>query len=386
MLSVLVLVMDLSGALGASVRSEARLQSPGTDGSDLAFELETAPLLELTLASRRSSMYLSYTPRLTLLDTSREAGHPYLLQELAGRFGFRSRNAGITLEGRGAYGDSNVARAAARPVAIDGMVDQPLELVPTSGVWPVVSSSTSMAADLSHRRWTFRSSLGYELGGGADREAREVLPYRYGPNAAVGLEYALRRSTRAVTLASASRVAFSSGAESELITLEQGFRHRWSSVSEAQVSVGVTRSDARPEDRVATRSELHPSGEVVWTRQTQGLHGQTSLRFGVRLSPVVNRLLGVVDERVEGSFAFRRDRGSFATTLLLGASQSVPMGSPTSTRLFAGELAQAYDVSKAFTVGAGLRSSWQRQEAAAEGFLQAGLFVSVTLRAPRVAF
>jgi hypothetical protein len=100
------------------------------------------------------------------------------------------------------------------------------------------------------------------------------------------------------------------------------------------------------------------------------------------LGPVINPLIGLVDQRVQGTLAASHTHRRLATKLFLSASQSVPPNGVNATSLLAGELGVAYGATRAVALDAGFRGFWQRQEASGASFLQATAFVGVTLRAP----
>jgi hypothetical protein len=98
----------------------------------------------------------------------------------------------------------------------------------------------------------------------------------------------------------------------------------------------------------------------------------------------VNRLLGIVDERVQGTLAAGYTYGRLATHAFAVASQSVPANGLYATKLVSGELSAGYAVSKVVGFDAGVRGMWQRADAAQAAFLQGTVFIGMTLRAPPI--
>jgi hypothetical protein len=124
--------------------------------------------------------------------------------------------------------------------------------------------------------------------------------------------------------------------------------------------------------------ETHPVAEGIFERSLPTL----AVRVAVRLGPVVNRLLGVVDERLQGTLALTRARGPFVSHAYAGAAQSVPTTGESAIRLLSGELGVAYDTNDVVFPDIGVRGLWQRQESAPADLLQVTVFMGLTLRAP----
>jgi hypothetical protein len=100
----------------------------------------------------------------------------------------------------------------------------------------------------------------------------------------------------------------------------------------------------------------------------------------LRLGPVYNRLLGLVDERAQASLAATYQLRRFQARALASASTSVPTTGADASTLLAGEIGVVYRATPIVGIDAGLRELWQRQEATKALFLQQIAFVGVSLR------
>ena len=109
----------------------------------------------------------------------------------------------------------------------------------------------------------------------------------------------------------------------------------------------------------------------------------------------MNRLLGIVDERAQGTLQAKWTHGPFIVDTFASAQQSVPTGGPNATTVLAGELGLSYAASAAVTFDLGVRGLWQKAnqpivstatpgttEIVEASIVQGIVFVGVTLRAP----
>lgn len=381
MIATLLLLSDLSGSLALSDRTEARARAPGTTVAAASLDLETAPTIEVTLASRRLRGSLSYTPRLTLWDAGSARARPTLLHGASGRVEWRSQHARVSLDEAGSYGFMNLAALALAP-GLDGALPR-AQLVPTPRLVESASTMTTLASRLTLPRWSLDMIVGYAASGGVDAGARAALPFQAGPFSSFTADHSLSRRDHLTTTLAASVATFSSGPESILAEIGESFRHLLSRAAEARISLGVSQAWMRTSETSAHRHGTYPVAEVGFDYRPTA-DGQVGLRAAVRLGPVVNRLIGYVDERLEGSLAAVHVHRRLATRLLVSGSQSVPVSAAGATRVLAGEAGAAYDLGRVVMFDAGVRALWQRQEMGGASFVQGTLFVGVTFRAPPI--
>jgi hypothetical protein len=384
MFVALLIAADFAGTLAVSDRSELRVRAPGTAPGPAAAscDLETVPMARLTLASRRWQYALTYAPRLTLWDVNAGGVRPTALHDGAARIEWRSLAARLSLDETGSYGGVDLATFALTP-GPDGA--QPhVDLVPAPQIIQFASSTTTLASRLTLARWLVTTSVGYQVSGGADAEARAVLPFQTGPFGELSASYAASRRDHVITTLAASEASFSSGPESLLMEADEGWRHALTRATDVTLTFGASASRARRSALAAQEFETHPVAEAVLEQRHPRPEGHVDLRLDVRLGPVVNRLIGIVDERVGGTLTASHTYRRFTTHLLAGASQSVPASGAYATSLVAGELGTAYALRDFVTFDLGVRGLWQRQETPEAFFLQGTAFAGVTFRAPPV--
>ncbi len=371
---------DIAAVVMVSDRTEARVRVSGDDSATLGLDLETAPELRLQLASPRMRYVLNYTPRATLWDVGADAFAPTLLHAAAARIEWLERNSRFSLEQTAAYGGVNFSARAQTP-GPDGTLPD-AEVVPGARVVDFAESTTTLASRLTFRRWVTDLSVGYQLGGGATREAREDLPFQQGPFAAASVAHALTRTDELVTTLSASQATYSSGPQSILSELDERWRHLWSRVTSTELTLGVSEARVRASDQEVRRREIYPVAEAAFERQFAVGGGRGALRASSRLGPAVNRLLGTVDQRIQGTLALTDARGRFASHAYLTAAQSVPATGIDAVRVIQAEVGAAQATRDTITLDGGVRGLWQEQVRDSANLWQATLFVGLTWRAP----
>jgi hypothetical protein len=377
MLAALLTTLALTDTLEVSDRTEVRVRVPGTVAA-AALDVETAPTVRLTLGSRRFRVTLDEAPRLTLTEVGR-AVQPAFFNGGEARVAWLGLLARLSLDETAGYGRVDFASSPVVP----GTPALPPSVSPIPGLSfiPYESSATTLTSTLTLRRWAVTTSVGYELAGGATADARSLLPLETGPSGEARADYAFARRDHAVLALSASETTFSSGPEDVLFVPTLGYRHLWSRTIETTLSLGVGEARARISALSAETFDAHPVVEGVLERRT-GADRQLDARASVRLGPVVNRLYGDVEERVEATLATSYRAGRLTAHAFASGSRSVPSSGPYATSLFAGELGTAYGATRVVAVDGGVRCIWQRQDATGAAFAQGTLFIGVTLLAP----
>jgi hypothetical protein len=279
MWAALLIAADLSGTLTISDRTEARVRAPGTPTPSgvpaAAVDVETAPEARLLLGSRRVRFTLAYTPRLTLWDVG--AGtHPTALHAGAAHLEWQSHDARLSIDQAGAYGGVSFAYVSLAPDATTGAPPR-VDVVPAPQIIQYASSTTTLGSRLTLRRWTIDTSLGYRLDGGADAPSRAVLPFQNGPFGDLKVDYAVTRRDHLVTTVAASEAAFSSGPESIVTELDEGYRHFWTRTFETRLTLGVSEVRMRSSALAAHTFETYPVAEVVFEERPQAADGHLDL-------------------------------------------------------------------------------------------------------------
>jgi hypothetical protein len=377
MLAALLTTLALTDTLEVSDRTEVRVRVPGTVAA-AALDVETAPALRLTLGSRRLQLTLDEAPRLTLSELGR-AAQPAFFNGGEARVAWLGSLARLSLDETAGYG---LVDFASSPVVPGTPAAPPsVSLIPALSILPYEASSTTLTSTLTLRRWAVATSVGYQLAGGATADARLLLPLEAGPFGEASADYAFARRDHAVLTLSASDTTFSSGPGDVLVEPSVGYRHLWSRTIETTLTLGAGEARARISPRAAATFETYPVIEGVLARRS-GAEGQLDARASVRLGPVVNRLYGDVEERMEATLGASYRARRLTTHVFASGSRSVPATGPYATSLFGGELGSSYGATRVVAVDGGLRCIWQRQEATLAAFAQGTFFIGVTLLAP----
>jgi hypothetical protein len=393
MLAALPLAADVAASLVLSDRTETRFRDPGDSPAGPSLDVATTPEARLALASPRTSFTLAYTPRLTLWDVNDAGVRPTWLNAGTARVDWRDGNTNLLLEQSASYGAMSFAALAFAPGP--GGTPPSVDVIPSSQIIQFESSSTTLGSRVEGRRWELRSTVGYQLSGGADDVARSVIPLQKGPLAEAVATFATSPVDHLATTATGSETTFSSGPEIALAELDEGFRHLWSPFTETALTLGVSEARVTTSPLVQSYRETNPVAEAVLEQRILMDEDRVTVRVGARLGPVVNRLLGIVDERVQGTFLSKWTHGRFAVSAFASAQQSVPTGGPDATELLTGDVGLSYVATESVAFDTGVRGLWQRAnqplvststpgatDIVEASLVQGIVFVGVTFRTP----
>jgi hypothetical protein len=392
MLAVLPIAGDLGATLTLSDRTETRLRDPGDAPTGPSIDVATMPVARLVVASPRTALTLAYTPRLTLWDVNDVGVRPLWLDEGSVRIESHDAHTTLSLEEDASYGSMSFAALTFTP-GPQG-TPPPVDVVPSSQIIEFESTSTTLRSLTRVTRWEFGSSVGYQLSGGADSMSRSIIPLQKGPLAEATATFSASPVDRLATILTGEETAFSSGPEILLGEEDEVWKRRWSPVTETDATLGISEARVRAAAFAPSYGQTDPVAEVVLEQSILTDADRVTIRVGSRLGPVVNRLLGIVDERIQGTLLSKWTHGRLAASAFAGAQQSVPTGGPDATELITGELGLSYEATEAAAFDIGVRGLWQRASqpivsAATPGgtdveatVVQGIVFVGVTLRAP----
>ena len=327
---------------------------------------------------------LSYSPRGTLWDVGSSDVRATLLNEGTARVEWLLPRGRLSLEETGRYGSVDFASAAIRP----GPTGQPptVDVIPQPQVLRFAASRTTLASHLTLERWVLDSSVGYQLSGGATADARAALPFQQGPFGQARGEYTVTRRNFAATTLTASETSFSSGPEAVLIQADERWRHLVSRVTSAELTLGASLARVSSSPVSTYHFETHPVALAALDHRMAAGKGRVDLRAEVGVAPVVNQLVGSVDERLQGTLTAQHTHKRVATRAFVSASESIPASRNGATRLLAGELGTAYTPRGVVGFDTGVRGFWQHEETTGVDFFQGTLFIGVTFRAEPVRF
>jgi hypothetical protein len=394
MLAALPLAADLAASMALSDRTETRLRQPGDAAAARSLDVTTAPEARLVVASPRTGCTLAYAPQLTLWDVNNVGARPLWLNAGSARIDWRDGNTRLSLEQDASYGAMNFAALAFPPG--QGGTPPRVDVIPSPQIVEFESSSTTLGSRIEGPRWEFHSTVGYQVSGGADAAARSIIPRQQGPLGEGVVTYATSPVDHLATTVTGAETTFSSDPEIVLAEGDEGWKHLWSAFTDTELRLGVSEARVRTSPSAPSSWVTHPVAEAGLEQRISTAEDRVTIRVDARLSPVVNRLLGIVDERIQGTLLSKWTHGPFVVNAFASAQQSVLTEGPNATKLLTGELGLAYAATDAVIFDIGVRGLWQRAalstptagtQQAATGMTEASIgqaivFVGVTLRAP----
>jgi hypothetical protein len=351
-------------------RTEARARG-ASDAPGTAFDLETAPGLELRLRGRSHEARVGWSPRLTLRDVQLGAS-PELLQRASGSLVVStSRRLELRVEEEGAYGTQSSAYLQLTPPASSGVGSslaaaprvEPLA-VPVS-LRSVSSRSTAGLRWLPARRWTLGLAGSYLVSGGADDASRALLPLQSGPRVEAALGWSASRLDTVTTLGSAQRVHVSTGSDTVLVEGSEAWSRRLAPTLDLQLAAGVSgvgSNGTRGEKTaVVGTTGVLPVAQATLTRRLRLDEHVHEAQVAVRLAPVVDRLTGTADQRWQATLsATRAASRELALRAQIAAARSTAMNRTASIALVMGDVGVSVRIARGLTLDPGLRVAWQR--------------------------
>jgi hypothetical protein len=382
-LAALVAAAALRGSLEASSRLQLRVR----DGAALAgpaLDAELNPAVRLDVRARRFQLDLDYAPRFTRSLFGADA-QPSIFHQGGFSARLQDRRASLSIQEDAGYGSSSFTALAADPGAASGPLFH-LATLPRSDTVAYAWSRTGLLGRLAlQRRWAITLSLEYALNGGTDARSREAIPFQTGLHGRAGAEYAPTRRDQLTSSVDAFRSYFSSGWEDTLVQGTLAWRRAWGRTLVSTVTGGVGYSTSHHSVTGEARDEAHPVGavSVAYTPRSTPM----DVGLSVRVSPVIDRLSGRVDERLESvaSVAWRPTR-ALAIEGQLGAARSVLWDRPDAVALVYQGLLLSFRANDLLKFEGGARGAWTRLRGDDAPPLQWVTFVGMTFTAPTLRF
>lgn len=384
MFAALPIALGLAGTLALSDRTEMRVRMPGSDNKAASLDLENRPEARLMLASRRMQYAFGYRPTGTLWDVGSRDFRGTLQHEGSAGVTWLLPRARLSLDETASYGSMDFSSAAITP----GPNGQPprVDVIPAPQVVRYGSSRTTLASRLTLDRWALDSAVGYQLSGGVTAAARTVMPFQKGGFGHFRGEYTVTRQDFAATTFTASESRFSSGPEAVLTRLDERWRHLLSRVTTSELTLGASLARVRTSPTTTFRLETHPVALGTLEHRMAARIGRLDLRAEVGVAPVVNQLVGSVDERLQGTFMGTHTYKRFSTHALVSASESISTSRDGAARFLAGGIGTTYTPRGIVAYDAGVRAFWQHEEATGADFFQGTLFIGITFHTDPIHF
>lgn len=383
---ILSALLALSATRG-SVDASARLQVRGRDGAALtgpALDAEAGPELRIAVRSRRWEITTDYAARFSRTVLGADAT-PSVLQQgsLAARFHDRRTSLSV-IEDVG-YGSTSFTALASEPGAAAGPLFHLASLPRTDSLQYAWSRTALLGRLAVSRRWTLTPSLDYSFNGGTDTLSRAAMPFQTTVHSGLGAERSLSRRSQLTSTADLSRSVFSSGWDDTLLQGTLSWRRSWERTLVTTVTGGAGWSTSHNGVTGSHTAGTHP----VVTATVAYSPGASSLdaALSARLAPVIDRMSGRVDERMEGiaslTWKATRDLGIEGQ---LGAARSIFWSEPDAVALVYQGLTASYRASDLLKLEGGARGAWTRLRGDAAPPLQWLTFVGVTFTAPTLRF
>jgi hypothetical protein len=391
MLHVLPLSAAADGVFTLSDRTEARARvpDPTTTTQGLGLDLDTVLDAHAVWTAHDATYTLANRPHLSLIDFNKSAIQATLLDNAQASADWRWPRVRLRVSEDASYGVTSfqsvtVLPPPGTPQPATTTTGQPAPL-PSATLRPIASgpllyasSMTSVGSTLELRRWTLSSRVAYGLSGGANASSQASIPFEHGPLAEAIADYRAGHRDHFVTLASGSEASFSSTVSSPntatdnlLVQIAEQWRHQWAHRTDTMLSAGWYAARTRVGDNAPYEYASDPVAEAAFnTGFVQGgAHEQ--LHFGLRLSPIINPLLGVVQETIGATVAGSWSHRHVTLTALATAGESIgqassapgtstfEQGTNLSYRLATAELDASYRASKSLMFDGGVRALYQ---------------------------
>lgn len=356
----------------------------GTALAGPALEAELSPAAGVKMRSRRWEISAGYAPRFTRSLLGADARSTILHQaRLAGTIHDRTRSLSVLQSG--GYGSMSFTSFASDPGAAVG----PAALVaalPSTDVLDYAWSQTGLLGRLEvTRKWALGLSLDYSLSGGTDARSRASVPFLIRLDGGISAEYAASRRNHVVSKLDASRALFSSGPEDTLVRGTLSWRHAWSLATVTTVAGGVGWATSGASIDGDDRSVAYPIASAAVVHRPRS--GLVDLKLSVQLSPLIDRLSGHVDERLDSaaSVGWRPTR-ALTVQGELGVARSISWSVPGAVALVSQGLNISYRAGDSLLLDGGVRSAWTHVRDADAPAMQWATFVGVTFTAPTLRF
>lgn len=407
----LALVPVLAQALTVQVGDRAEVRRR-FEADESFFEVENGANVSVRVASRNSGLGAYYAPSIVVTPLESLPRETVIFHRVGADASLTwklSRRTTIRASQSATYDQTNTRlQALSAPLAAPGTDGQTPEPTPDPGPDPgtgmppsgmpepapttpdtdIVASSNTVEIGSARTELTLdhalssKSSLqsyaAYVLTSGLF-ESREVYPLIQGPEG--GATYSIgvsRRDELSTTLT--GRYAFSSvGERAVLVTLSEGWAHRFSRYATMNAGVGVGYAWTDPVDG-PPESEFYPGGNAglgfSWVSKVQG--GRLTVSVGATYAPVLDQARFRPDARVglSGGVTWTKRRLTlYAQTY---GTLSAEPDDPGALNSVFGSAGAGYELGAGFVLEGGARAAWQTFEQVAIVRPTAALFVALS--------
>jgi hypothetical protein len=364
-------------SLATEARGRSRASTTGVVG-----EAEANPQLGLSWLDHRSTMRVSYFPRLALQD--RGGGvQPLHRALLAGTWGLDG-GWSAAASADGAYGTNDFLRQEEpSPDANPNQQGQPsttpaqVQPVPQLTALKYASGEVSFSVEGPLLpRCELRGQVAAFVAGGADGPSRAQLPIQRGGRLGGGLQWSASGSDVLASALTLTMSKFETGKLDGIALVSETWRHTHRGGAQTRLGAGLGATATREAGRTAWT--FAPNGEA-------GVHdqwlGALDVDLGVQVAAVIDRVTAGDYDRADaiGSLSWR-----FAPRWTLSASGSGGIaieGDQAGDKITAGELRAAWAPGAAWELSAGVRAFSQiPHDPLTQRISEGTVFVAVAVR------
>jgi len=395
--SIVHVPAELVGRAEVGDRTELRLRWT-LPPEDPAFDVENIPSVRAELATRREHLAAGYSPRLTLRNLNIKGAYELFHAGFV-EAGWHDRSTTLLLREQGTYGQNNFS-SLTLTTNPDGTLR--IEPVPTQGAVRQCSTfrfgSTETAATVTvipARRWIWTSGASFMESGGLDECSRGTLAPMKAVGVSSNLDHAVSRRTHVLFGVDANDTAFSiyqsttvttttpvghwlGGPAQTFATLLRGaadanyalvdgwlgVRYAFLPHTEGRLTAGGAVLDSKLSGR-PRQVAAYPTAEASLSHAFGEVDDRYVLSASVRLTPLVNRLAAVVDQRLEERLVASRSVGDLTLAVAGGATQSIPTDQPSGISLFTADVTLLYHATHHLDLDVGARYLWQHTRGSA---------------------
>ena len=382
-LAALVALAALRGSLEASSRLQVRVRN-GLALAGPALDAEVNPALKLDLRARRWGVTADYSPRFNRNLFGADV-QPSIFHQGSLSARFRDRRASLSIQEEAGHGSSSFTVLASDPGAAAGPLFN-LGARSRTDTFAYAWSRTGLLGRLAvARRWGLTLALDYSLSGGTDARSRVTMPSQTKLHSGIGAEYALSRRDQLTSTVDAFKSDFYVGSEDTLLQGSVAWRRTWGRNTASTVTGGAGFSTSRNSVTGERRAEVHPVGAVAVAYTPRG--SSLDLGLSVRLSPVIDRLSGRVDGRLDGvAYLTWKPTRALAIEGQVGAARSILWDNPDAVALVYQGLTLSFQANDLFKIEGGARGAWTLLRTDDAPALQWVTFVGMTFTAPTLRF
>jgi hypothetical protein len=386
MFSAFVLAAAVEGTFTLTDRTETRVRAPDPVTNNTAYDIENVPNARLVLTSPKFEYTFVYAPHLDYIDLNEQGARPSILNTGLAAAQWHERHVRLTLAEAASYGDQSFAGLAFLPAvgatpppngAVGGVTATGTTPLPTTQPVPpvelvrIVSTITTLQSQIELHRLVLTQLVGYQISGGADAAAQELLPLLHVGFAEADFDAKADPRDHFVTVLKANAANATSqtfgtapgeNIDSVLVELDERWERQWSRATNTELGVGIYGERLQLAAGAPYTFSADPTFYAALNDRLARGRNQIDFRAEVGLGPTIDRLTGFVDQRAFATAQLTWTHRHFELRLLGTVAETVPQTASGALRVATGEIDAIYHVSKVVTLDGGFRLLWEKQD------------------------